>query len=261
MEKSDFLITAEKTAKAAGQLVLKKFGEKQPIQLKPSEGSISFVTEADLTSEKLILETIIEKFPDHSFFSEEVGSEENDSDYLWIIDPLDGTTNFSVGSPHFGISIALSYKKEVILGCVYVPVLDELFTAEKGKGSFLNGKPISVLERKDLSKTTSLMYRQTSKEQNERFKKIANILISNTKSYRMWGATEVDLCYLACGRLDILTNNGCEIYNFAAGSIICTEAGAIVSDFKGNPLKLETTDVLATNKHLHPELVQLLGEV
>lgn len=216
----------------------------------------NIVTATDTECERSILETLQRYFPRHSYFSEEIGYIHGDADCLWVIDPLDGTTNFSKGFMHFCISIAFYYKKAASAAVVYNPISDELFTASRGSGAYLNGKKISTAGTDDLGKSVVMLNRGATREEKIRAGEIFCKLVPSVRSIRILGATALDLCFVACGRTDALINNGCEYYDAAAGNLVAEEAGARVTNFKGVPWKLERSDLLVARPSLHAQLVQ-----
>lgn len=234
-----------------------KFGNIEKIR---NKGDIDLVTEADIESERVIIEHIKSQFPDHSILSEESGEEIKNSDYLWIIDPLDGTTNFAHGLGLFATSIAFAVKGEVLAGVVLNPITSELFSAQRGKGSFLNGLPISVSSSgtvKESLLVTGFPYD---------FKTILDPVINRFQSclteargIRRLGAAALDLCYVACGRFDGFWEQNLKPWDTAAGFLIAEEAGAKVTDFSSNSFLLEKKEILVTNQKIHEEMISLLS--
>ncbi len=224
------------------------------------KGVIDLVTEADIESEKVIIETIKSNFPDHSILAEESGHELNKNpEYLWIIDPLDGTTNFAHGLKSFASSIAFSRNGEIVFGMVNNPATQELFSAVLNKGAFLNGEPIQVSKTENL--TDSLLvtgfpynFKEIIKPLMERF---TNCL-SAAQAVRRLGAASLDLCYVACGRFDGFWEENLKPWDTAAGMFIAREAGAVVTDFSDSSFSVEKNEVLATNGKIHNEMLSLL---
>ncbi len=252
------LSVAVKAAKTAGKLLKKNFGLAKEVSYKADN---EVVSNSDKASERIILDAIGKAFPEHSVFSEEAGASGNSSDFQWIVDPLDGTTNFVNHFPHFCVSIALAHKGEIVLGVVYEPLLDELFTAEMGKGAFLNGKKIRVNDCSDISKAVAVICRGSSKLERERNVKLFSALSPNVYRVRGFGAAALDLCYFACGRFEAVAINGSQVYDFAAGSLIAGEAGGILTDFRGNSLPVKYSDVLASNKQLRGKFFEIVKGV
>lgn len=228
---SQQLTTAIDAARVGGEVLRKLFRSKLSVAYKDAN---NLVTEADEQSERIILEIVRTAFPDHAIFSEEAGMQATQSDYLWVIDPLDGTSNFSRGIPHFGISIALLYQARPIVGVLYAPAGDELFAAEHGQGATLNGMPIHISSA-PAEKTIAVVSRGTAPAEKRRHAELMNTLIGSVRTIRIPGAAAVDLAYTASGRFDVFIANGMKYYDIAAGSVIVREAGATLVDFQGNP--------------------------
>ena len=223
------------------------------------KGAIDLVTEADIESEKIIIETIRKAFPDHAVLAEESGLNQGKIDHMWIIDPLDGTTNFAHKLGLFSISIAYAVKREIVLGIVLSPLTGELFTAMKGKGADLNGRTLKVSNTKTVSESllvTGFPYN---------FKEIINPVLSRFSSclqasqgLRRLGSAAIDLCYVACGRFDGFWEQNLKSWDTAAGELIAREAGAIVTDFSNRAFTTDATEILATNGNIHQEMLGLL---
>lgn len=260
MKHEVYLSTAITAAKEAGFFIRKQFQQEQQISYKDTH---NIVTQTDIGAEKIILNIVLNAFPTHSVFSEEKGMIENHSDYLWIIDPLDGTTNFAHGFEPFCVSIALAYKNEFSLGVVYHPMSRELFTAQKGKGAHLNGKQIQVSKCQDIKKSVVSHSRGDSKEEKFRSGVIMNAISNNMRTIRITGSGAFNLCYVAYGRFDALIGNGLASYDYAAGALIAQEAGASVTDFLGNPLApaLGRADLIVSNPPLHKNLLPFFKAV
>lgn len=253
----DYLTTAIEAAKEAGKFLKMNLGKVKNIERKKEE--INLVTEIDKGSEKKIIEHIKNKFPNHSILAEESGETSKTSEYKWIIDPLDGTTNYTHSFPVFCVSIALEYKGEVILGVVYDPNLDELFYAEKGKGAFLNGKKISVSKTDKLIKSmlaTGFPYNVKENPDNciEHF---VNFLME-AQAIRRLGSAALDLVYVACGRLDGFWEVNLNPWDVAAGKIIIEEAGGKITDFYGNKFNIYTKGVVASNGLIHQQMLEVI---
>jgi myo-inositol-1(or 4)-monophosphatase len=253
----DFLSVAIEAAKEAGKYLKMNLGKVKNIERKKEE--INLVTEIDKGSERKIIEHIKSKFPHHSILAEESGEAKFESDYKWIIDPLDGTTNYTHSFPVFCVSIALEYKGEVILGVVYDPNFDELFWAEKGKGAFLNGKRINVSKTDKLIKSmlaTGFPYNVRENPDNciEHF---VNFLME-AQAIRRLGSAALDLVYVACGRLDGFWEVDLNPWDVAAGKIIIEEAGGIITDFYGNKFNIYTKGVVASNGLIHQQMLEVI---
>jgi myo-inositol-1(or 4)-monophosphatase len=223
------------------------------------KGAIDLVTEADLESEKAIIRIIQTTFPEHSIFAEESGLNRGTAECQWIIDPLDGTTNFAHELGIFCVSIAFLYMDKIYLGYVLNPISGELFTAEKGKGAKLNGFPISVSKTQKVSESllgTGFPYNHPE---------IINAIIFRfcqctkaAQGIRRLGSAALDLCFVACGKLDGFWEQNLKPWDTAAGALIAEEAGARVTNFAGNPYDIYQKEILATNSIIHQEMTRLL---
>jgi myo-inositol-1(or 4)-monophosphatase len=247
---------AIRVAKDAGRLLRDRVGTRIDIDHK---GSINLVTDVDLASERLIRETISTYYPRHEVLGEEGGLSESGSEYRWIVDPLDGTTNYAHGYPMFCVSIALECKREIVLGVVYDPMRDELFTAERGSGAALNNRPIHV------SKTAELMQGllSTGFPYDIKTSKLTNLdhwanFAMNAQALRRDGAAALDLCYVACGRFDGFWELNLSPWDTAAGALIVTEAGGRVTNFSGNPFSNYKPEVVASNGLIHDRMLEVL---
>jgi len=209
-------------------------------------------------SEKLIIGMILRAFPGHSILSEESPPVDSGSRYRWIIDPIDGTTNFAHAFPFFCVSIALEESGKVILGVVYDPMRNEIFTAEKGKGAALNGKKIGVSRVGSLGGSflaTGFSYGITGKDRNiEYFRK----LLVKAQAIRRAGSAALDLCYVACGRFDGFWEMNLHPWDVAAASLIVGEANGKVTKFDGKPYCHYDKNILATNGHIHNQMISSL---
>jgi myo-inositol-1(or 4)-monophosphatase len=248
---------AIRVAKDAGRLLRDRFGTRIDIDHK---GSIDIVTDVDLASERLIREAISTYYPRHEILAEEGGLSESGSEYRWIVDPIDGTTNYAHGYPIFCVSIALECKGEVVLGVVYDPMRDEMFTAEQGGGAALNNRPIRV------SKTAELMQGllSTGFPYDIKTSKLTNLdhwanFAMNAQALRRDGAAALDLCYVACGRFDGFWELNLSPWDTAAGALIVAEAGGRVTDFAGRPFSNYNREVLASNGLVHERMIEVLN--
>jgi myo-inositol-1(or 4)-monophosphatase len=259
-EQRIFLDTAIRAAKAAGKVLRKFFATEIRIDYK---GEVNLVTEADRAAEAVIVRTIRKRFPGHRFLAEEGGEhatpESIGSDHKWIVDPLDGTTNFAHSFPMFCVSIGLETRGEIVLGIVYDPLREELFLAEKGKGATLNGRRIHVSKTEKLTAgliVTGFAYdvRQDLMNNLDHF---ANFSL-RVQGVRRTGSAALDLCYVACGRFDGFWEMKLSPWDTAAGFLIAAEAGATVTDFGNHPYQIYLKEILATNGKIHREMVEVL---
>jgi myo-inositol-1(or 4)-monophosphatase len=250
----DFAISV---AQEAGALLRDRLNTKFTISHK---GAINLVTEVDIASETLIRERLATRYPRHQVLAEEGGLAESASEYRWIVDPLDGTTNYAHGYPVFAVSIALEYRGEVILGVVYDPMRDELFAAEKGSGATLNRKTIRVSETSLLIKSvlsTGFPYDiKTSKMTNlDHWTNFA----MNAQALRRDGAAAIDLCYVACGRFDGFWELNLGAWDTAAGGLIVEEAGGRVTSFSGGAFSNYTPEIIASNGLIHDQMIEVIA--
>ncbi|ABC78136.1 myo-inositol-1(or 4)-monophosphatase [Syntrophus aciditrophicus SB] len=247
---------AVSTAKEAGQLLKSRLNTPHTINYK---GVINLVTEADRMSETLILERLQKRFPDHSFLTEESPAGDKDPECRWIIDPLDGTTNYAHGYPVFCVSIALERRKRIVTGVVYNPMMDELFFAEEGQGAWLNGQRISVSHISDLSRSllaTGFPYDIRESEFNNL--NYFNSLAKQAQAVRRAGSAALDMAYVAAGRFDGFWELKLMPWDTAAASLLIMEAGGIVSDLSGLEFSPGSPHVLASNGKIHRQLIDAL---
>lgn len=256
------LDTAIKAAQTAGQLIKDNFKTDTSQSYKNSS---QIVTKTDLAAEKAIIDIIQAKYPDHSFFSEEAGAIDNNSEYTWVIDPLDGTTNFVHHLKFFCVSIALVRKNTIQLGVVFSPLTNELFTAQIDKPSQLNNQPIQVSKLQDINKAVVFIGRNSLPEKTNRLgSSIFYHTAQNTRTQRILGSAALEICYTACGRFDAQIINNCNFYDAAAGAIIAQQAGATVTDFSGQPWQPPvdgSQDLLIANPSLHPQFTSFLKDL
>ena len=249
----DFAISM---AQEAGGLLRDRLGSRIDITHK---GAINIVTDVDLASEQLIRDRIATHYPRHEVLAEEGGLTESASDYRWVIDPLDGTTNYAHGFPVFCVSIGLEYQGETILGVVYDPMREELFTAERGGGAALNNRAIRVSKIDDLTQSilsTGFPYDiKTSKLTN--LEHWANFAM-NAQALRRDGAAALDLCYVACGRYDGFWELNLSPWDTAAGALIVAEAGGRVTDFGSGAFSNYKPEVVASNGLIHNRMIEVL---
>ena len=247
-----------RAADRAARGLKRDFGEVEQLQVS-KKGPADFVSSADLKAEQVLREELGKARPDHSFLMEEAGAVANTGTRRWIVDPLDGTTNFLHGLPHFAISIALEEKGEILAGLVYDPVKEELFTAEKGGGAYLNGRRLRVSGRTRLEESllgTGIPFKGAG--DHERFALELTQVMDQVSGVRRWGAAALDLAYVAAARLDGYWERGLSPWDVAAGVLLVREAGGMVSAIDGGTWLLEGDDILATNPALQSSLSALL---
>lgn len=246
-----------KAAHAAGKILQKYFRKKISIREKRGAG---LVTEADLQAENTIVKILKKTHPDFGFLTEEAPPEISQSSGRWLIDPLDGTTNFVHGFPMFCVSIALEWKNLIVAGVIYHPLLDETYTAVRGQGAFVNHKKIQVSQTTQLKKsllTTGFTYRKTQwlHTEMEAFERLSGI----ARAIRRPGSAALDLAYTARGVFDGFWERRLSPWDIAAGSLLVEEAGGKVTDFQGKPFQTHTSEILASNAGLHKELLKTIA--
>ncbi len=244
---------AGEIAREAGLLILELSKKSRQIQYKSAR---DMVTEVDQASEAYIVAEIQKRYPTHEVLAEEGGASANQSDYRWIIDPLDGTTNFVHGFPVFAVSVGVEFKGDLCAAAVFDPNRDECFSAGKDEGAFLNGKSIKVSETQELGK--SLLATGFSYFNDDYFKLNMELWASiygKTQGLRRAGAAAIDLAWLACGRLDGLWEFSLKPWDIAAGALLVTEAGGTVSGPQGEALDLTKGHIIAANPHIHGSII------
>lgn len=248
---------ALQAAEAGGRILLEKFGQTLQIRHK---GDVDLVTDADQAAEEAIVKVIRGVFPRHDILAEEATYPEQNSNYRWIIDPLDGTTNFAHGFPWWAISIALSVDNEVVLGVVFHPRMGEMFVAERGQGAQLNDRPIRVSGTACLDQSllaTGFPYDRKSDPVNNYDNFVA--VQQAAQACRRPGAASLDLAYTACGRFDGYWEMKLQPWDVAAGQLLVNEAGGRVSDFSGQTLDIYGKEILASNGSLHLPMQEILA--
>ena len=243
---------ALRAARAAGRIHLKRLSR---ITVNRKSNSIDLVTEADRESEAAVIEVIHRAFPTHAILAEESGASAHQSDHRWIIDPLDGTTNFAHGFPQFCVSIAYERRGRVHLGVVYDALKKECFVAQRGHGARLNGKPIRVSTTPSLSAALlSTGFPYDRRERRRYYLCFWEELMTRVQGVRRTGAAALDLAYVAAGRTDGFWEFGLKAWDVAAGALLVEEARGRVTNMDGSPLELAGANILATNGRLHEDL-------
>ena len=250
------LAVLEEVVREAGAIAMTYFKDLKNVEVN-KKSPRDFVTAADVAVEAFLKETLTTKYPEYGFWGEESGQSANQTN-RWIVDPIDGTHSFSRGQYFWGVSVALEIDQELMMGAVYAPALDDYYCAEKGKGAFKNGQPITVSSESDLADamigTGFACLRSYLTDNNlERFGRIAQ----NTTGQRRFGSAAVDLCLVAEGQIDAFWEQELNLYDVAAGALIAREAGATVTDFKGNE-GLFPKQVLVTNGKILDQILPLM---
>lgn len=253
-EFNDFLTLAIKTTETAGNIVMSDFENASGFTVKP-DGTL--VTKTDIKLDKLIKKSILNAYPEHNIFSEESEKINNNSEYTWFIDPLDGTHNFIYGLPLFAVSIGLSFRDKMIVGVVHIPVIKRTYYACRGYGAFVNGKRISVSTRSEqtiISHDASL-----SKDTGQKLRIIRDMVKKAIKRLRILGSACVSLSFVASGVFDAYVSQDIKPYDIAAGCLIVEEAGGKVTDFKGGPWTPYTEKIIASNGLIHDKILGILS--
>lgn len=248
---------AVETAKEAGQILLEKFGRITVTK----KADIDLVTEADLASEALIIERISSYYPKHSILAEESGEaviKGGDLAWKWIVDPLDGTTNYAHGYPCFCVTLAVEHDGEIVIGVTYDPTRNELFAAEKGRGASLNGRVIRVSKTDALSEAlivTGFPYNFKNKED---FAGHLTGFLLRSRGVRRDGSAAIDMAYVACGRFDGFWEEGLHAWDVAAGKLLIDEAGGMTTYYDGSPFSIYTPPICSSNGLIHAEMLDIL---
>ncbi len=254
---SHLLKTAVQAAKAAGRIHKKNYGHVRHIRFK-SKNKLNLVTEVDQLCEKTVLAILKKAFPTHNFWGEESGKDAGTSEYTWLVDPLDGTTNYAHAYPFFCCSIALVKNKKPILGVIYDALRDECFAAEKGHGATLNGKKIHVSKTASLGESlvcTGFAYAVRETHYNlDNFRQF----VLKAQGVRRDGSAAMNLAYVAAGRFDGFWERGIQAWDMAAGVLMVTEAGGKVTDITGKPFDLLAENALASNGRIHGQIFRIL---
>lgn len=250
---------AVRAARNAGKVIIRSFEQLDKVEIE-SKGSNDFVTSADLAAEEAIIETIRKSYPAHTIIGEESGVlTGSDDDYQWIIDPLDGTTNFIKGIPHFSVSIALKVKGKLDQAVVFDPIRGEVFSASRGKGAQLNGMRIRVKAHKELAATiiaTGFPHKQ--KQHTTAYMAMLTALFKKSSDIRRAGSAALDLAYVAAGRVDGYFEIGLKPWDTAAGELLVIEAGGLVTDFVGGHNHTSSGNIVASSTRLQKELLQTI---
>ena len=253
-----YLETAVEIAREAGGLLATWFERRVPFEIK---GEYDLVTEADRASERLIVERLRTHCPSHAIMAEEGGGHESASAYRWYVDPLDGTTNFAHSFPVFNVTLALEAEGELVAGVIFDPIKNELFTTERGAGSYLNNRRIRVSQTGKLTNAlvaTGFPSRKRHLSVNIHFYHQLGML---THGVRRCGSAAIDLAYVACGRLDAFWEFGLNPWDMAAGLLLVEEAGGKCSGMHGEPRRLRGPDVVADNGLIHDEMLGVFQEI
>ncbi|MDX9893714.1 MAG: inositol monophosphatase [Patescibacteria group bacterium] len=247
-----------KLALQAGQEIAKRFTRQQIVKYKTKR---QVVTQADLIADRIITKAIKQKFPAHNIISEESGLLQNQSEYTWVIDPLDGTTNFTLGINFFAVSIALFKSSQPIMGVIYDPINQTIYTAQQGKGSYLNNRRLKVSARNKISDSILTFCHGEGNRDINRVSQIRQRLIAKAKNARLFGCASLELGLVASGRTESFLVPSARSWDVGAGVIIVREAGGAVTDFKGQNWNIKSKDMVASNDLIHRELIKILKTI
>jgi myo-inositol-1(or 4)-monophosphatase len=256
MEWEESLKAAQEASRVAGEMLRRNIDSSRKIVYK---GAVNLVTDFDKRSQEVIFSHLSSLFPDHDFLAEEDLCQQRGSEFRWIIDPIDGTTNYAHNFPIFCVSIALEWKNKVVCGVVYDPMREEMFSAISGKGAVINGHRIKTSTNGDLDKSllaTGFPYdvRESNVNNIDHFANFA----TRVQAIRRCGSAALDLCYVACGRFDGFWELKLSPWDVAAGILIVEESGGRVTDFKGGVASIYGKDLLASNGLIHEQMIQIL---
>ena len=248
-----------KACRKASKTLIRDFGEIENLQVS-LKGPGDFVTNCDKKVEKILIDELLKARPSYSILSEEIGEINNDDSFKWIIDPIDGTSNFLHGVPHFAISVGLEHNKEIICGIIYDPIKDEMFTAEKGNGSYLNNQRMRVSSRSKLEDCMIFTGgpKREAKNRELALKEYYKFSIKLLTPIRKLGSASLDMAYVAAGRCDGFWQRNLNYWDIAAGIILVKEAGGFVTDFNGENEYIQNKTILATNAKINKEMIEVL---
>lgn len=253
-------VIALKSAIEAGKFLLSEFNNISQKDIS-AKSRYELITSQDVEAEKKVLARIKEEFPGHGILAEESGRAKKTSDYLWVVDPLDGTSNYIMGNPLFAVSAALLYKNEPMLGVVYAPYLGEIYMAEKGQGATLGNKKIVVNSQNKLSSAILTFCHGSDKKEVKRAIKMYEQFKLLGRDMRQLGSASLECCFVASGKTSAIMISGVKPWDVAAGALIVREAGGKVTDFSGKEWNINSQDILASNNKIHGQLLKILKEI
>ncbi len=260
-DKNNFKRVAVQSAQEAGKVLMKHFGKLSRANIQ-TKSKHEIVTPADLAAEKIILKNIKKNFPSHRILSEEKGKTgAKDSEYLWVVDPLDGTTNFSIGNPLFSVSIALLKDDKVILGVIYVPFLNNLYLSEKTKGAFLNNKKIKVSQENKIENAMLTFCHGNTKQSIDHIIDVYKKFKLDARDMRQLGSAAIECAWVAQGKVEAIIIPGVNIWDVAAGALIIREAGGKVTDMNGQEWNLNSKGIIASNEKINNILVKSIKKL
>ena len=251
------LEVALEAARRAGGVLREGFGARPEVKYK---GEVDLVTETDERAEETIRGVLLGAYPSYGVLGEEGGETAGEEDARWIVDPLDGTTNFAHGLPMFAVSIALEKAGEVVLGVVHDPIRGETFVAERGRGARLNDESIGASETEELVRALVVTGLPYDRDEVPAAVELFGRFATRAQDMRRLGSAALDLCYVASGRLDAYYERGIHAWDVAAAGLILEEAGGKITDYQGRPFELDGEEMVASNGPLHPALIELTSE-
>ncbi len=261
IQTDEFREVAVQAAKQTGKVIKENFGQVRDVRIKHGNWK-DLVTNIDMKTNEMILKILKEKFPDHSIISEEAKPVEG-NDYVWYVDPLDGTTNYTMAMPFSATCIGLMFKGKPVLGVVYNPMIDEMFIGEDGKGATLNGKEIRISGNNELKKTIVTFCHLDNEDNVRIIEGMFSYFKNNARDFRKLGAGNLEICYVGCGRNDVyIRPDNIVPHDIVPSYVIAKEAGARITDWKGNTWTLESKNILVTNgTRLHEEMIGIIDRL
>jgi len=244
--------------KEAGKLLMENIDKVKKVSFKAKS---DIVTNIDIQSERIIVDKIKTNFPEHSILSEESGFVDQHSEYVWIMDPIDGTMNYYHASAPFRVALCLTYKQKPIISTIYNPIKDELYFAEAGQGATLNDKKIIVNDNFELKNSVVMTHISSKKEARARTILALDSIFKKTLHMRMFGSGLAAMSYVASGKFDVFFNVKTYPWDILPGALLVQEAGGVVTDIEGNKITTESMSVLATNGKVHDQMLQLLKDI
>ena len=251
------LDVAVAAAREAGEILRGCFHEQTQVTFK---SRANIVTDVDLRADRCLKSVLQAEYPDHSILSEETELLGGNSTYTWILDPLDGTNNYSFGIPFFSIVIALTHENDAVLGIVYDPLRDELFSAVKGRGCFLNNKPVHVTKKTGVQDSLIGLDLGYVDENGKRLLDFISELWPNMYAFRLMGSAALGMAYAACGRLDLYFHILLYPWELAGGQLLVREAGGVVTDWEGRPPGIGENSVIASSSEVHADFLRILRQ-
>ncbi|MBI4302673.1 MAG: inositol monophosphatase [Chloroflexi bacterium] len=254
--KQSALEVATQAAKDAGKIILAHFLKEKQVT---SKGRGNIVTDVDLKVERTLVDLIQREYPQHSILSEESPQIAKNSNYTWIIDPVDGTRNFASGVPFFAVSIALAHGSDILLGVTYDPIRDELFWAQKGMGAYRNEYPIAVSSKENVRSSVIGLDMGYDDERARQGLKLLLELWPGMQSMRVMGSAALGLAYAACGRLDLYFHHNLAPWDLASGLLLVKEAKGIITDRRGGPISFDSDGAIASSATIHADFLRLVS--